>query len=60
MTGFLQPIVWNYVLFMFSAMKMYMCNNVGLWGLVFYNDNGEMTEACLRTGLVGARAEYEM
>ena len=57
--GFLQPLQWNLVLFMFSVGKMLMCNMFGMWGLFWYNDDGEMMEACLTTGIVGARAEYE-
>ena len=59
-TGFLQPLIFNLVLFSLSVMKLAGCNYVGMWGLVWYNDNGEMMEACLRTGIVGSRAEYIM
>ena len=34
--------------------KMLQCSVVGMWGLFWYNDGGEMTEACLKLGFVGA------
>ena len=53
--GFLQPLIWNSFLSTVGAAKMLMCNSIGMWGLFWYNDGGEMTEACLTTGFVGAR-----
>ena len=58
MTGFLQPLVWNFVLYFFSMGKLQGCVQAGMWGLLFYNDNGEMMEACFETGMIGSRAEY--
>ena len=56
--GFLQPLIWNYVLFAIQVAKLLGCVQYGVWGLFFYNDNGELIEACLATGIVGARAEF--
>ena len=56
--GFLQPLVWNYLLSSISLGKLMACNGVGLWGLFFFDDEGEMMEKCLKTGIVGAKAVY--
>ena len=56
--GVLQPIIWNLILFMFSFGKNWGCAYVGMWGLFWYNDGGEMIEACMNTGMVGGAAEY--
>ena len=29
-----------------------------MWGLLFYNDDGEMMEACFTTGYIGGRPTY--
>jgi len=55
-TGY--PFWWNYILATFSTFKFNQCTAWGLWGLLFYNDGGEMIEACLQVGLVGAKASY--
>ena len=34
------------------------CNYLGLWGLFWFNDNGEMMNNCLKTGVQGAQAEF--
>ena len=56
--GFLMPWFWNCVLMVFGAGKMIGCNSLGMWGLFWYNDGGEMAEACLTTGFVGAQPEF--
>ena len=56
--GFLQPLVWNLILSQLSLGKLASCNSVGFWGLLFLDDDGEMMEKCLKTGLVGAKAVY--
>ena len=56
--GFLQPFIWNFILAQMSVGKLVGCCAVGLWGLFFFNDDGEMQEKCLRTGFVGAQASY--
>ena len=56
--GFLEPLVWNYLVFYVQVQKLLGCNYLGFWGLFWYNDNGEMMERCLKTGIVGAKAQY--
>ena len=56
--GFLQPLIWNLVLSARSLMKLIQCNSVGMWGLFWFDDAGEMMEKCFKTGVVGAAAEY--
>jgi len=58
-TGFLQPIIWNLLLSYLSIFKYLGCAYVGSWGLFWYNDGGEMQEACYSVGLQGAQAKYE-
>jgi hypothetical protein len=31
-----------------------------MWGLFWYNDGGEMMDACFKIGLNGAMAAFEM
>ena len=57
-TGFLQPLIWNVILYYFSLGKLMGCNAVGMWGLFWYNDNGAMAAKCFETGLQGGVAEY--
>ena len=49
--GFLQPLIWNLILYAMSAGKLYFCNMVGMWGLFWLNDNGVMQAKCFQTGL---------
>ena len=56
--GFLQPFIWNFILGSMSLGKLMGCNAIGMWGLFWFNDDGEMNEKCLKTGLVGAQANY--
>jgi len=51
--------LFNWVLFSASATKLIACNYVGLFGLVIWNDNGTMAERCMKTGFVGARANFQ-
>jgi|TARA_B110000305_G_C19208879_1_gene524840 hypothetical protein len=54
----LMNFFWNWLVYAISVGKLIGCNNVGLWGLFWYNDNGEMMNNCVLTGPVGAQAEY--
>ncbi len=56
--GFLQPLIFNYVLFYMSFAKLFFCNAVGMWGLFWFNDNGEMSQKCYQTGLQGGTASF--
>ena len=56
--GFFQPLVWNFILSQMSLGKLVSCNGIGMWGLLFFDDDGAMMEKCLKTGLVGAKAVY--
>ena len=56
--GFLQPYIWNCFLMIIGAGKMMACNAAGMWGLFWYNDGGEMAEACLTTGIIGAQPVF--
>jgi len=55
---FLVSLFWNFFIFMLSYGKMMGCNGIGMWGLFWYNDNGEMMNNCFNTAPVGANAEY--
>jgi hypothetical protein len=55
-TGY--PFWWNYILAAFGAFKIQECTWYGMWGLLFYNDGGEMMEACLQIGLTGTKADF--
>ena len=52
------PWWWNYILGLFSSFKYNYCTYIGLWGILFYNDGGEMMDACFNIGLKGAAATY--
>ena len=56
--GFLQPLIWNIILSNLSLGKLISCNGIGIWGLFWFDDDGEMMEKCLKTGLIGAKANY--
>ena len=56
--GFLQPLIWNFILSQFSLGKLIGCTAVGSWGLFWFDDDGVMIEKCLNTGAVGAKAEF--
>ena len=56
--GFLQPFIWNLILSQLSLGKLLSCTAVGAWGLFWFDDDGVMTEKCLNTGSVGAKAEF--
>ena len=58
MDSWAYPWWWNYILAAFSAFKYNDCTGFGLWGLLFYNDGGEMMDACFMVGLGGATANY--
>lgn len=55
---FLVNLWWNFYIFMQSMGKLTGCHNWGLWGLFWYDDNGEMMNNCFLTGGQGAQAEY--
>ena len=50
--------MFNWILWWISSNKMIQCNVIGLWGLFWYNDNGEMAERCFMTGIQGSRASF--
>ena len=52
--GLLQPFIWNYLVSMLAFSQVMMCGWAGMWGLFWYNDGGEMMQACLTTGMSGA------
>ena len=56
--AFLEPYFWNQFLSLYADFQMILCNTQGWWGELWYNDNGEMMEACLNTGLTGAQAQF--
>ena len=55
---FLMGLLWNFIVYFISVGKLWGCNQLGGWGLFWYNDNGEMMNACFKTGPQGANAEY--
>ena len=55
---FLVNLFWNFQVFYIQVYKLLGCNYIGLWGLFWFNDNGEMTNNCLKTGIQGAMAEF--
>ena len=57
--GFLEPFWWNYILASFATFKFNGCTYAGMWGLFWYNDGGEMMDACFKIGLNGALPEFE-
>ena len=48
---FFFPLLWNLYLYMAQVQKLLGCNSIAVWGLFWYNDNGEMFQACLQTGV---------
>ena len=40
--GFLQPLIWNIILSNISLGKVVSCNGIGIWGLFWFDDDGEM------------------
>ena len=50
---------WNLNLYYIGSSKMITCLQYGIWGLFWYNDMGEMTQLCLRTGFVGATPKFK-
>ena len=55
---FLMNIFWNFFVYYIQVGKLMGCNYIGLWGLFWFNDNGEMMNECMQTGPVGAQAEF--
>ena len=55
---FFFPLLWNLYLLAMQIGKFSGCNSIGVWGLFWYNDNGEMMEACYNTGITGAQATF--
>ena len=43
---FFFPLLWNLFLWSNQVQALVGCNSIGVWGLFWYNDNGEMMEAC--------------
>ena len=50
--------IFNWMLWIITFTKINFCTQAGAWGIIWYNDNGEMIERCFRTGLIGGRATY--
>ena len=48
--------IWNFIVYFVSVGKLWGCNQLGGWGLFWFNDNGEMMNACYKTGPQGANA----
>jgi hypothetical protein len=57
---FLGQFWWNYILASFASMKFNGCTYYGLWGLVWYNDGGELMDACFKIGLNGSLFTFEV
>ena len=55
---FFFPLLWNLFLYQIQVGKFYSCNALGVWGLFWYNDNGELMNACFNTGITGAQATF--
>lgn len=55
---FLMMFFWNWGIYFLSVGKLLGCNAIGIWGLFWYDDNGEMMNNCVLTGPQGAQAEY--
>ena len=55
---FFFPLLWNLFLYQIQVGKFYSCNALGAWGLFWYNDNGELMNACFNTGITGAQATF--
>ena len=43
-----QQYVWNWMTFSMAIDTLYWCWFVGIWGLVFDNDDGAMINTCVR------------
>ena len=52
------PWLWNMFMWYAQFGMLLGCSNIGVWGLFFYNDNGEMMQACFETGMAGGYVEY--
>ena len=59
-TWFFFPFLWNYFLWGMQVGKLMSCNNMSVWGLFWFNDNGAMFQACLLTGPQGAKVDWIM
>ena len=57
-SGFLQPWIWNMQLSLVQYYGSIGCMIVGVWGLFWYNDNGEMMDRCFSES-GGFVMEYE-
>jgi hypothetical protein len=57
--AFLEPYIWNQFLSMYADQQMMMCNTIGWWGELWFNDNGEMMNRCY-LGFAGDKVNYEM
>ena len=54
----LRDYYWNWCLWIISTDKLLTCNFIGIFGLIFFNDNGAMAENCFRTDIQGGRASF--
>lgn len=57
--AFLEPYIWNQFLMLYQVSQVFMCNGIGWWGELWYNDNGEMMDRCY-LGFPGDVVNYEM
>lgn len=57
-TTFLYPINYNWILTAVVIGNWMQCTGVALWGLLWYNDGGEMWQACFELGAQGGQAEF--
>jgi hypothetical protein len=56
--SFLYPMNYNIILNGLVSIQWLICAMSGSWGMIFYNDGGEMMNACFTLGLQGGMAEY--
>ncbi len=55
---FLYPINFNFILQTLIFAQWSICSFMGNWGLVMYNDGGEMMNECFNVGIQGGMADY--
>jgi hypothetical protein len=56
--SFLYPINYNWIIAGGVYETWSHCVMAGIWGLMWYNDGGEMMQECFGLGSGGALAEY--
>ena len=55
--SFLYPINYNWILNISVIAQWIVCTGAALWGLLWYNDGGEMWQMCFELGIGGGQAE---